>query len=121
MNEIERLYENVGIERTAHCVLCDNPCPDDCYTGYLFTAEKQVQLENFLLEDLEDKTFTQFEILKTIENKFLYVYRFSKNDSNLKRFDTVGETRQECLAGLINNLWQSLTEEERKQVKEILQ
>ena len=86
-----------------------------------FTAEKQLQLENFLLEDLEDKTFTQFEMLKTIENKFLYVYRFSKNNSNLKRFDTIGETRQECLAGLINSLWQDLTEEEKQQVKGILE
>ena len=118
MNEIEKMYENAGVGYLMYVV---DTFPPVEYPQIDFTAEKQLQLENFLLEDSEDKTFTQFEMLKTIENKFLYVYRFSKNNSNLKRVDTIGETRQECLAGLINNLWQDLTEEEKQQIRRILE
>ncbi len=93
MNEIEKLYENAGVERVQHCVLCDNPCPDDCYTGYLFTAEKQLELIKWMI--------------KTNHRYFIQ--------------DIIVDDFSKTLAGVFNLYWQDLTKEEKQQIKEILE
>lgn len=115
MSEIEKMYENVGIE-PKKCSECDNNMDcgfgKDCYPP--FTAEKQLKLIKFIttlgmceIENWNDKGF-HF----AIKRERIYPTMFlSLSNINL----------QETLADVINNLWQDLTEEEKQQVKGILE
>lgn len=108
MNEIENLYENAGIERTAHCVLCDNPCPDDCYTGYLFTADKQI------------------ELIKWLSKRSLLNITFSNDKSTYHLFNdkctgSFCSDLATAIATLVQCELDFCTEDEKKQIKEILQ
>ena len=105
MSEIEKMYENAGVlkeclspcyinktwRKTHDCPNCDNR---ENYPP--FTAEKLINLEMFLI---------------------------NKGDFDIKKgsVDITFESFTSCIAGLINNLWQDLTEEEKQQVKEILE
>ena len=92
MSEITKLYENAGVE-LRKCSECDNNM--DCGYGKgcypPFTAEKLINLVMFLI---------------------------NKGDFDIKK-GSVDITF--CIAGLINNLWQDLTAEEKQQVKGILE
>ena len=58
--------------------------------------------------------------LKTImQNYFVWLYT-AQEDLDDECIEYKNEDRAIALAGFINDLWQSLTEEERKQIKEIL-
>ena len=150
MNEIEKLYENAGIEKVKdyYCPNCETKLEDwfGKHKGYIcpnercdyalcdddedfqeclehlsyreeyppFTAEKQIELIKFItslgvceIENWNDKGF-HF----AIKRKRIYPTMFlSLSNINL----------QETLADVINNLWQDLTEEEKQQVKGILE
>lgn len=110
MSEIEKLYENAGIEAREYCDrdsdLCFTGCPlypihDNCKKYFtklpLFTAEKQIKLIEFFISSI------WWENLKNL-------YRII--DDSLKF--------EEKLAKMVNYLWLSLTEEEKKQIKDIL-
>ena len=113
MNEIEKMYGNVGINicsRDKGFTLKD--CADrDCkecgyYNMSPFTAEKQLELIKFLLnQGVYYSTYLndtyQFHISDDIENP------------QPRKFDI-------AIAEIINDLWQDLTEEERKQIADIL-
>ena len=96
MSEVTKLYENAGIE-PKKCSECDNNMDcgfgKDCYPP--FTAEKLINLVMFLI---------------------------NKGDFDIKKgsVDITFESFTSCIAGLINNIWQDLTEEEHRQIKEIL-
>lgn len=101
MNEVEKMYKNANIricKRKQGFTLKD--CTDrDCKEcGYYdmtpFTAEKQLELIKWLIVHSPD-TCLEDEII---------VCAF-----------------EDSLANIINTLWQFLTEEERKQIKEILE
>ena len=102
MSEISKLYENAGIKKDLYC--CDYTCGEptkrckDC-SNYReiyppFTAEKQIEVVKMIL--------------------------FSTWWINLKRLQ-FSEKFDEGLAQMINELWQSLTPEEKQQVKGILE
>jgi hypothetical protein len=126
MSEIIKLYENVGIEKRLLCgdrgrdVLCGHVRPDgksrmafgcfgceyknDAYPS--FTAEKQLEIVKFLLHkgvyyDTDGDTYW-FHYTDEIEN------------STYRPFE-------EAIAEFMNAIWQDLTEEERKQIKGILE
>ena len=91
MSEIEKLYKNAGVNP-----LCQIP---DRYCGVKsvyadFTAEKQIEIVKMIL--------------------------FSTWWMNLKRLQ-FSEKFDEGLAQMINELWQDLTEQEKQQVKGILE
>ena len=96
MNEVEKMYENAGVDFGYNNFGVPN-------IQQPFTAEKQLELIKKLGNiniDIDNGCYMSSEILKVEA-----------------RCDTFEET----LAEFVNNLWQSLTEEERKQVKEILE
>jgi hypothetical protein len=135
MSEITKLYENAGIKKEVikgcydyysklgidiwkenDCAgkNCDTCKKDKSIKRYPpFTAEKQIELIKFIttlgvceIENWNDKGF-HF----AIKRERIYPTMFlSLSNINL----------QETLADAINNLWQDLTEEEKQQIKEIL-
>ena len=124
MNEITKLYENAGVNpiKQGYCDWdCDCPypdisCGDDCsYWKYEdetkyppFTAEKQIELIKWLINEVDYITMWHFN-----NSKKPYDFDLGSRNSG-------GETFEDALTQMINNLWQDLTEEERKQIKEIL-
>ena len=100
MNEIEKMYRNAGvvlIEETENGACCKNP----------FTAEKQL------------------ELIKWLARKGLLQINYSSHQCyQFNSFRIGGNYKadiSEALASHYNNLWQDLTEEERKQIKNILE
>ena len=128
MNEVEKMYRNYNIEKIRYCEVEDE-CPfmfghrcEDCdlkpkpeyYIYPPFTAEKQLELYKYLCKPFLITTryyFDEFSI--TAENTFEW--------KTMTKVSVTGKTYEECIAKLVNNLWQDLTEEERKQIKEILE
>lgn len=113
MSEITKLYENAGVEKEVI------PCPakyygydctrnnwddEDCscdIEGYpQFTAEKQLEILCFIVNNKHSVTFHD------------QVFRGDK---------LTLEKIQENLAWAINRIWQDLTSEEKQQVKGILE
>ena len=144
MNEIEKMYENAGVEPEQQdcCKIADKywayetessfeylmqkecpynqECTDECEYAYdkvvysPFTAEKQLELIKFItsLGVCEIKNWNDKGFHFAIKRESIYPTMFlSLSNINL----------QETLADVINNLWQDLTEEEHKQIKEILE
>lgn len=111
MNEVTKLYENVGfIQKRCKdysCIVCDKN--KDCDKYPPFTAEKLIEL----IKWLSDTDYYIHNIYKTIDTKEYCI----ENDF----YDIQTNKFEEALARLINKLWQDLTEEERKQIKEILE
>lgn len=115
MSEITKLYENAGVlkeclspcyinktwRKTHDCPNCDNR---ESYPP--FTAEKQIKLIKWLMKYDE------------IHGDYNDGYGFSTlNYSGKYKKDF-----EEALASIINNeLWQDLSEEEKQQIKEILE
>ena len=118
VNEITKLYENAGVEPKAKCnsgaCIVTNPSKTWCkqcesldYTYPPFTAEKQI------------------ELIKWLARKGLIQINYSSHQCyQFNSFRVGGDYKteiSEALASHCNNLWQDLTEEERKQIKEILE
>ena len=129
MSEVTKLYENAGIIKQKDCMADKQaPCHGKCtecskvfYTYPPFTAEKQLLLLQ-LLARIESADYFQFffyeikqewvfrlNMLTELSCESAYVY-----ESRNKNFD-------ECIAGLTNLIWQDLTEEQKQQVKGILE
>lgn len=99
MSEIEKMYENAGL---FYCNKCRHDSELDCI--YMceskhppFTAGKQLKLIVFFVRKGFKVSFDNYT-----------------EDFSL-------ESIQKSLAMAINNKWQSLTEKEKEQIKEILQ
>ena len=126
MSEIEKLYRNAGIntisQKTKDCNYCyhyeetyDAPChvcttdkcPFEKNITPSFTAEKQIELIEWLRE-LQIDTRKGYWHLAKFGRTTKTVYA---NNGNLG----------EALSEIVNQLWKNLTEEEQKQVKEILE
>ena len=146
MSEIEKMYENAEVERTkGDCILCPsdvltcvrdyNECP---YYYPPFTAEKQLAIENIIFQC----NFGVCELQRTMPAEFTKENRFVKHyfsweyhASDIGCYDEITEepygdwdveysnpNREEALAGFVNALWdEHLTEEEKQQVKGILE
>ena len=105
MSEIKKMYENVNIT-PKKCLECDNNMDcgfgKDCYPP--FTAEKQLEITKFLL-----KKAVYYDVK---DDKYWFYYEECES-AGYKPFD-------EAIAHFINKLWQDLTEDEHRQIKEIL-
>lgn len=119
MNEITKLYENAEVNQIcdtfAHWMQCEwktRQCEDCEHFVYPpFTAEKQLELIKFFSKR-EDFALDYYLDCWRVKTDF----RFEYYDKYFEHKDF-----EQALAGLINTLWQSLTEEERKQIKNILE
>lgn len=118
MSEITKLYENAGVKKiNAHQSEIDNGDPrftgishSDSYIKYpQFTVEKQIEICKFLLKVEHSISYYFYE------NRYGFVVDDKQDDCiEAERFET-------ALAMIVNNLWQDLTEEEKQQVKGILE
>lgn len=111
MNEIEKMYENAEIKP----VVRDNAIGRGYYIEHQrteeyppFTAEKQLELIKWLA--FRDSTTI------TANKAEVNAYNIGHNKYCSSEFSL-----EDCLARLINKLWQSLTEKEKQQIKEILE
>lgn len=119
MSEIEKMYKNAGVEQTQDitCGDCEfvnypeenKPCNACTQYGIKhhppFTAEKQI------------------ELIKWLSSKYgIYIVdKYSIGFGTCTGDFCVKENFEEALAESINHLWQDLTEEEKQQVKGILE
>ena len=122
MNKVEKMYENSGIEKCNSSLkdimpsVClknnedENYKCEDCeYNWYPdFTAEKQIELIKWIAENKE-------ECRITYEKEYKWCTQTDWQSSFCY------ENFEESLAGLINNLWQDLTEDEQNEIKNILE
>lgn len=103
MSEIEKLYENAGVEKEERYSLnCEY------YEEYPpFTATKQLELIKWL--GIRDEfNFYQNKVTKD------WIFYDHEKDATHYNFEL-------GLASWVNYLWQDLTEEEKQQVKGILE
>lgn len=118
MSEIEKMYENAGVKKiNTHQSEIDNGDPrftgishSDSYIKYpSFTAEKQIELIKWLIDT--DYYITEF--CRLIDTREYYI------ETNYKHFQS--NSFEESLAGVINKLYADMSEEEKQQVKGILE
>lgn len=98
MNEIEKMYENAKVKPVCDgldCWACVAKCNNSKYPE--FTAEKQLSLMSFLINRKVGLSFKAEQGEITIE------------------------VISRGLAGIVNRIWQDLTEEQKQQIKEILE
>lgn len=109
MSEIEKLYENAGVNQV--CNTCElrgykRLCPTKALcarTNPPFTAEKQL------------------ELIKKLGNINIDIDNGCYMNSEILKVEAHCDTFEETLAEFVNNLWQDLTEEEKQQIKERLE
>lgn len=112
MSEIEKMYEKAGFLKKQckdySCTVCEQY--NECVKYPPFTAEKQIEIVKFLIGK-----HARFDMFKNYEQKDLYMVHYE-----CKYFPKQYFPFGEALAESINYLWQSLTEEEKQQIKDIL-
>lgn len=131
-DEIEKMYENAKIdyeERYNDCISkikrgcpSNSPCDickysEEKYIYPPFTEKKQIELIKWLLyhELIEHlKMYYTSEEGGILDMSIKCMSCYSYSNDNDDDFDI-------ALASLINGLWQDLTEEEKQQIKEILE
>ena len=129
MTEIEKMYENAGVKYLdSVCSIKElfntkfvNDCNFgiSCYSCPLnkppFTTEKQLELIKLI--SLQG----QVVIENWKERGFNVEFRANSNMRYITMDCITRKTVEEALAQIINDIWQDLTEEEHKQIKEILE
>ena len=116
MSEIEKMYKKVGLasyfcEYPRFCD--DNNCNECPYYSSPFTPEKQLSLIKSILASSTDRNIDLYK-----QNEF---YRFTViHIGTDKVFEGIDKDFAVALAGLINQLWQDLTEQERTEIADIL-
>ena len=112
MSEIEKMYENAGIKKVRQTNIAGGDYPIAVgFEDYPpFTAKKQLEL----IKWLSQHTYRNY-----IKFRFdicgLWYCECNMSNSDMHH------TFEEALAGTTNSLWQDLTEEEKQQVKGILE
>lgn len=119
MSEIEKLYENAGVEKECNCTNYDSRCFQDCTKCEKyppFTAEKQLNIIKLISK--------QGQII--IENwekdnrGFNVTFRANSNLRYITMECITRKTVEEALAQIVNDIWQDLTEEEKETIRGIL-
>ena len=121
MSEIEKMYENIGIKKLLYCDICKATehalglCAETkCEPFYPpFTAEKQLELIKYFSNN--------YNISINKDNNIFRLLFLDKD--GIHNFYTSGVDFAEQLALFVISRYknQILTEEERKQIKEILE
>lgn len=134
MNEIEKMYNNCNLSKPhawsckldrikfsgfccelhkkgLHCKDCNHSRQE--YHHPSFTTEKQLEITKFI------GLHYGFQMLKNEAFDYIIATKiFVKYELEYKGY---GYGYDEAIANLVNNLWQSLSEEEKQQIKEILE
>lgn len=140
MSEIEKMYESAGVKgewrdyRVKNGKIYDGKNPKNRNIRLCtprFTAEKQIAILMFILNKFGDIGFQKMYSIRGNDESTRKDFIKCLCDCEHETWDSrpvvfyyqngaSGDNLEESLAGLINNLWQSLTEEAKKQIKEIL-
>lgn len=140
MNEVEKMYENAGVKPLPTCNNCNmldeywsngtycSTCKcdkdsDECnMANYIyppFTTEKQLKLIKWLASKQYAKYTTS--LLINIRDTVRFSGGLIAGVCTLNvRYDKQDKEFKNALAGLINEMWQDLTEEEQEQIRSIL-
>ena len=114
MSEIEKMYARAMIKPLSITVRG----VDEQIINYPpFTAEKQIEIENIILQN--EKNYNKW-IEYNINVYGEWVIRFVRTDK-FAPYIALGKTRAEAFANVINHFWQDMSEEEKQQVKGILE
>lgn len=142
MSEIEKLYENAEIEPIAeYCKhQCNNEFDDNACIGCKhiekveyppFTAEKQIAVLMFILNKFGDIGFQKMYLIRGNDESTRKNFIKCLCDCEHETWDSrpvdfyyqngaSGDNLEESLAGLINKLWQDLTDQEKDKIRGIL-
>ena len=141
MNEIKKMYENAEVKKiNTHQSEIDNGDPrftgishSNSYIKYPpFTAEKQIAILMFILNKFGDIGFQKMYSIRGNDENTRKDFIKCLCDCEHETFDSrpvdfyyqngaSDDNLEESLAGLINSLWQDLTEEEKAEIKRILE
>lgn len=121
-DNIEKLYELANIDKKLDCQRCgakelkSGKCFEvDCKATYPpFTFKKAVGLNNWLLNNKHNK------YIQLVDKKNSY-YGLLKFDNKEEEQKFIKNDVYQALAGLICELWEDLTPEQREEVRRILQ
>ena len=141
MSEVEKLYKNAGVEKqyyyfdsadgntyTWELNENGNDKHNMCFIGKPkikdreFTAEKQIELIKWLSNNDKDKNKEM--CIYNSSHPYFYFGLYHNEDIEDNSYgygESLTLTFEEGLANLINNLWQSLTEQERTEIRSILE
>jgi len=114
MNEVEKMYRNAHVYPKVYRDITKETFEDKKFNMVdmckeAFTAEKQIEICKFLLKVEHSISYYFYE------NRYGFVIDDKQDDCiEAEKFET-------ALAMIVNDLWQDLTEEERKQIKGILE
>ena len=102
MTEIEKMFENAGINKSCHANIKFDDCiysPSDCgYYNYPdFTTDKQLKIIEWFI------SYSWWLNLKSLDKKLDFSLDFD-----------------EKLAKLVNRLWESFDDQEKEEIKGIL-
>lgn len=118
MSEITKLYENAEVKRQI---------PKVCSSNELYCKECEAHIEDAMTycKNAEYPLFTaekQIELIKLLAKGEVKINN-EDGEYEFSLFDTISDfsSFEESLADLTNRMWQDLTEEERKHIKEILE
>ena len=100
MTEVEKMYENAGVEPIYPYTKC---YPE-------FTAEKQLELIKWLM----NKSFSYSTVEDKDGIKYWFEIDYEISSHGFKNFE-------ETIADTVNEMWQTLTDREKEQIKEILE
>ena len=115
MSEIEKLYENAGVKKIIPTICSNNELDCKGCKAYIENAMpycKNAEYPRFTAEK-------QLELIKLIANRKGYPdYEYFGNlfDDYIQLLDF-----NEALAKLVNLIWQDITEEEKEQIRTILE
>ena len=111
MNEIEKMYENAGIKPLPTCSNCN--MLDEYWSNGTYCSTCKCDKGNDEC-GMADYVYPPFIAEKQIELIKFLLKNYEGVDYNDKSFE-------ESLAGVINKLWADMPEEEKQQVKGILE
>lgn len=116
MNEIEKMYKNAEVESCCtvdlvkalnNIIICNKKCLKCSYNEYpKFTAEKQIELIKWLGK----------RPLALLISRYKGKYYFGNSN-----FSSKADNFDNAIAIRINDLWQSLTDTEKAEIKRILE
>ena len=128
MSEITKLYENAGLSNMWVERYNDGYYEHErYYNSYKEMINNMMKANDWTLTEAQEvakrecrKEHPPFTAEKLIK---LEMFLINKGDFDIKKgsVDITFESFTSCIAGLINNLWQDLTPEEKASIKNILE
>lgn len=121
MTEISKMFENAGINKSCRANIKFDDCiysPSDCgnYNYPDFTAEKQIELIKLISKQGQ----VIIENWEKDNKGFNITFRANSNLRYITMDCITRKTIEEALAQIINDIWQDLTDQEKEEIRNIL-